>query len=214
MKQLVYATVLFSLGIIGNAQAAFIHDNGDYSGTQVGRFNSGGWTMFEDFSLSSSTTLTGLSWRQHDQRISYSSTDLAIFSSLPDGGSPLFSLNTVANRIANSTGILFGSYSGFDYSITSLSVTLGAGTYYISLHNNVSGGLTTWDETDGTGQTIPGRWQSTNPLSASSFYASEDSVFQISGERGGNTIPEPSGLALIAIGLAALGLFRRKKVTA
>ncbi len=209
MKRIIFVfAVLLTICILtpNSGQALVLFDNGSYSGSQVARFNSGSWTMFEDFTLTSPGTITGIQWGQHDQPISYSSTLLTFYSGVPSGGNQTFSTTTGATRTPNATGIIFTNYSGFDYEISGLSINLSPGTYWFGLHNNVSGGMTSWDETVGNASTIPGRYQTGSALPGD-WHPSEDSVFKIIGT---TSVPEPATLLLLGSGLVGLGLFRKK----
>ena len=197
------------------AAAAIVFDNGSFSGTQVGRYYMDPFIMYEDFTLTSATTITGLAWSGHDRAGAYSDTTLTFFdgSALPSVGTQIFSTTVAATRTPNLTGPIFGDYEGFDYEISGLSLTLGPGLYYFSLLNDVSGALSTWDEAVGTGQTIAGRWQESDGLpvdGSTPFHASEDLVFQLVAD-GSTSIPEPATLALFGAGLAGLAVIRRRR---
>jgi hypothetical protein len=208
-QTLAYASIAFAISItcVDQAAAGIIFDNGSFSGSQSLRIVGLGNTMFEQFTVNSAATVTGLEWKQHDRNnATYSSTTFSLFNALPSGGSLIFSGDFVASRTANATGTLYGSFDGFDYEIMGLSLNLSPGTYYFGLYTNGSGYFT-WDQTTGTGETIAGRYQSSNPLDPGSFYSGEDSVFQINGL---STVPEPASLTIFGtICLVACG--RRRK---
>lgn len=194
------------------AAAAIIFDNGGYSGDQVGRYNGGSWTMYEDFTVTSSTVVGGLFWQQHDQAFSYSATNISFFNGVPSAGTLIASYAVAATRTPNALPVLFGNYAGYDYSVSGLNVPLTPGTYYFSIHNDSSGSFTTWDETAGVAATIAGRWQSGTSLSLGTFFATEDSVFQILTEGSGNTaVPEPATLSLLTAGFAVLAGLRMRR---
>ncbi len=206
--------LLLALCILGlsTLSAATIFDNGAYSGDQVGRFNGPNWTMFEDFTLLAPATVDGLWWQQHDSGVqSGFTTTIAFFDGTPSAGTLITTYDLVATRTANGLPVLFSGYAGYDYSVSGLNLPLSAGTYYFSIFNNPPQGETTWDETEGSASTIPGRWQSQSPLSAESFYGTEDSVFQILGPSGPAQIPEPGTFIMLACGFTGLAVLRFRR---
>jgi hypothetical protein len=137
-----------------------LFDNGASSGSQTNTRNS--LTQQLDFTVSQNVTVTGISWQQHDrQGINYLSTQLLIFAGLPFSGPPLYSANIVASRTPNGTGTIFSFWDGFDYSINGLSINLAPGTYSLGLNTDASDGDTSWDNTIGGPDTIPG-WRVVN----------------------------------------------------
>jgi hypothetical protein len=151
-------------------------------------------------------------WQQHDLSVTSGfTTSISFFNGTPSSGTLLATYDLVATRTANALPVLFGSYVGYDYSVSGLNLPLSAGTYYFSIFNNTPQGETTWDETEGSVSTISGRWQSQAPLSADNFYGSEDSVFQVLGPSGPVQIPEPGTFVMLACGLAGLALSRFRR---
>lgn len=204
MRLFLLTTLTLTLSIASSAATLF--DNGGYSGQQSLRLNSGRWTMYDDFTLDSTSTVTGVEWGQHDNNGDYISTVLEIYAGSLDSNALVFSVTLAANRTLNGNpALLGGTFKGYDYSLGGLNLVLGPGSYFLSLHNN--GSLqSAWDETDGNSSTIGGRYQRRIGAEAAAFYAQEDSVFRIIGET--ESVPEPSSLALMAI--ASVAVFGRR----
>jgi hypothetical protein len=137
--------------------SAVLVNNGAFSGGQSNTANIPTQQLFEDFTVTQNSVITGINWQQHDQSGStYVNTQVLVYSGLPFNGAPVFSSNIVASRAANTTGTLFAQWEGFDYSIGGLHISLSPGTYWIGLNSNLTGGRPGWDNTTGGPNTIPG----------------------------------------------------------
>lgn len=141
-------------------QPSTIFDNGASSGPQQNIANiAGQQSLFENFTFSQNSVITGISWAQHDHlQATYLNTEVLIFAGLPFSAPPVFSANIVASRTPNSTGTIFGSWDGFDYAINGLSINLAPGTYWVGLNSRVSNNSfgSSWDNTTGGPNTISG----------------------------------------------------------
>jgi hypothetical protein len=140
--------------------------------------------VIEDFVLSSSATITGFEWTQHDATfLPYNFTELSLFRDTPTQANLIFTITTTANRTPNGTPNEFGNLVGFDYSISNLSIDVTAGTYFFSIRSEFPTGLATWDMTLGTAQTIQGRWQYDTTGAGlpfpGQFWGLENSTFRI-----------------------------------
>ena len=108
--------------------------------------------------------------------------------------------------------ISVNAYGYWEYEVTAngLNVRLNAGTYWLNLQNATvpSGDPVYWDENSGAGCNSPG-CPSLASDSAVGTIPSES--FTITGTGGTGTVPEPSGIVLLASGLVGLaGMMRRK----
>lgn len=192
------------------AGAQVVFDNGVFNGGSTNIRNSSGQYVYEDFTLNQSVQITGVTWTQHDLITAYDSTDILFYNDIPSATSLVATFNVMATRTPNSTGALFTTWLGFDYSASSLSLTLAPGTYWIGLYNNVTGTGTGWDTTSGTSATIANQRISNSsfPLPGGNVYVN-NSAFQLLG----TAVPEPATYASWS-GLAALALafvWRRSK---
>ena len=222
IHQVVVGAVLLAAAA-SHVQAGMVFDNGAVSGAQVGRLNSGIYRVYEDFSLKSPTTITGLKWTQHDSVNQYDGTVVNVFSgtsssdtsALPDN--PIFSGVFHASRTQLAGPPIYGDFLPYDYVIDGLSFRLSPGTYLLEFHSNVDvegGDKTTWTQTEGTDQTIAGRYYGYPSSSTGSKFTAmpdEDAAFQVMGTV--HAAPEPSSLAIFGITacLTAGGAARRRR---
>ena len=184
-----------------SASASVLFDNGAYNAAEMSTgfiFNVVGQEMIDNFSLASLSTITEIDWSQHDSG-SYQGTTLDIFAGAkPASATPLFSTTQFMSRTPNAEAPLFG-FSGFDYSLTGLSVSLPAGTYSLGIFSDGTQQqfLSGWDYSVGSAQTIPGSYLG-NPAGANfpQQTLAPDQVFDIVGNQ--QPTPEPSTFVLLA----------------
>ncbi len=212
------AAVLLTV-LIGNtapATSATLFDNGSFSASTSLRNNSGPFTIYDDFSLSSDAVVDSVFWQQHDRDVTYLSTTLSFYSNTVSAANLVQSFTLPATRTANSNGTI-ATFSGFDYEVTGLGLVLSAGNYFLGIHNDIVAGATsatTWNESTGSAQSIAGRSQGITPNTADfAQFNNENSVFQIRSEMSVSAVPIPAALPLFAGGLALMGLlgWRRKR---
>ncbi len=208
--------------------------NGPPTTDTIGLLNSGPFTAYDNFSLSSPSIIQGVTWMEHDTNLpatqaDYRSTDIFIFANDPLIGSAILAGSFVATRTPNTSPLVFGTI-GFDAKVTfPLPVTLPAGTYSIGIHNDFAGSeQSSWDLSAGDMSSIPGRyvvepvkfvpsWVTPDLIQGDNalvFRSNEDSVFQILGTSVGDSssdpspVPAPSTLAASSILLGTIGACR------
>jgi len=125
----------------------------------------------------------------------------------------------VAQRTLNGLALLTdkvdsGEVAGYDYLIDGLSVSLSAGTYYLGIWNNVSGGATLIGNTFGTSDTTFGFFQH-NQGGPPLFGLTESGPEQFTNSNvpfvvNGRPVPEPATLTLLGAGLIAGAAFRKR----
>lgn len=167
-------------------QPGTVFNNGASSGPQSGTANiAGQQILFENFTVSQNSVITGISWGQHDHQLAtYVDTEVLIFAGLPFSASPVFSSNIVASRTPNATGTIFGSWDGFDYAINGLSINLAPGTYWLGLNSRVVSNVfgSSWDETTGGPNTINGSRVVNNNFPAPGQPTSNNLAFTLFGQ--------------------------------
>lgn len=199
------------------SQATLIFDNGGFDSTlQTNVRNTvGSQLLFDDFTVADDFIITGFEWMQHDHsNMIYGGTRITLYDGLPELANLVFSSDVVGGRVLNSTPVFFDNWIGYDYTIDGLSIALDAGNYFLGLNTittNSVFGDSSWDQTAGNANTIPGRRvvNSLNPEPG--LLLEQDSVFKVTGSV---SVPEPSIFWLFSTGLLGLIGLTRLKVNA
>lgn len=139
-------TLLIALGFFllfhSPTYAALLFDNGAASTTSI-TWNMSGpfWGVVDEFSLSTDSLITDIIYEAwHVSNPTYSNTHYFISSSLPPGGN-FFGGSVIASDSTSATIASNGLTStghhpnlpGFTHTLSNLSISLGAGTYYLGL---------------------------------------------------------------------------------
>ncbi len=219
---------LLSLGLAlatqANAATSTLYDNGP--DTTVDALNiSSGFQVSNSFNLAAASTLTSISFSswlsQGDAPVS---VDWAITNSAPSVGASTTPISLGTKSLLNLTGVSLPNSMGYDVYNASftLNKTLGPGTYYLTLGNEIT------SRVSGTGDTIGGYiGESGAPLNTTTAFqydpagyydadtntslptttSAHSSSFQITGV---TPVPEPANFGLLAAGVGVLVLrFRR-----
>ncbi|RVU03853.1 PEP-CTERM sorting domain-containing protein [Novosphingobium umbonatum] len=169
-----------------------------------------GWNIYDDFSLTAASTISGFTYNSYYYSGSYNSTNWSIWASNPVtsfAAGPLFSGNSIGTNTAT------GSRTALT-TVTGLNISLASGTYWLGIQNNANGGLTSYIT---SGQTLLNRAsQSTN---SGIFYnpSISDAAFTIQGSLTSAVaaVPEPATWALMILGFGVVAhAMRRAKAQA
>ena len=196
-----------------------LYTNGPFNGTIGSWAINSGFAVADSFTLSGNSTLTSVDfgvWRFPGDNTT--TLDWAITTGTPFTVS---STTLFSGTAAFSLGMDLGTFKGFDLNLATISlggVSLGAGTYYLTLQNAFGpngGGSLFWDQNngpstaydrdqDGNGFLLSGSGCTTSPGSTCS------ETFTINGTS--TSIPEPGALVLLGTGLAGLlGMWGRRR---
>lgn len=171
-----------------------------------------GWTIFDNFTFTASTTISGFTYESKFLAGSvsdYSSTTWSIWPVDPLGAlnfiGPLANGSAVAQLSTDSIGAT-------DFSVSGLNTDLAAGTYWLGyenvlLSNSDNAKTVAVLSTDSTDD--PGFEQASDDGNTNfQFQESGNTAFTLEGslDQGSEALPEPSGWALAALALAGLGV--------
>jgi PEP-CTERM motif len=196
----------FLLLFVSFASADVLYDNGPIDGTVDAFTINLGKTVSNSFSLSSNSTVTGVTFGSWDfPRDPISTIDWAITTDHL-GGTTLFSGSgaTVANSFMTTNSYGYHIYENN----FSLSALLSAGTYWLQLSNAVTpnGNGVFWDENNGPSSAYSSGLGNLANYDINGTTGSES--FQITGRAA--SVPEPTTMLLFGAGLAGLTAIRRK----
>jgi len=212
MKKLISVllfTVLLLFSLSGSGSAAVLYDNGPVNGT-LDAFNiANGLSVADSFTLSSTSTVTGVvlyTWISGDTP---GYLDWYITSG-PFSGS--LGVTTYNQGIVSLSNTFLGTntygYNIYKDTFNIPSTTLPGGTYWLQLDNargNSDSPNIFWDDNNGPSQA----WQTgTGNLNDFNGVPGNNSeAFQILGT---TTLPEPSTMLLLGSGLVGLVAFRKR----
>jgi hypothetical protein len=208
---------LFSAVSLENAGADVLWNNGTTTGSGglCNNDTSGcgggglGWTIYNSFTLSTTDTVTGLTYDSQflSGLASYVSTNWSIWSS-----NPYTSFASGPAYSGTITGVNSADVNSMTLTtITGLSVALTAGTYWIGLSNNLSGSgdessygaVSSLNTGTSTYQLLGDGERLNNP--------ENQEAFTIDGTSGISATPLPAALPLFTGGLGIIGLLTRKR---
>ena len=168
-----------------------------------------GWTIYNSFTLSTAATVTGLTYDSYfySGSASYVSTNWSIWTSNPStsfASGPAYSGTVTGVNSADVDEMTLTT-------ITSLSVSLAAGNYWIGLQNNLTG---SGDESGYGAVSTLNTGTSTYQILGNGDIlnnAVNQEAFTIDGTSGVSTTPLPAALPLFAGGFGMIGLIAGRK---
>ncbi len=181
-----------------------LYNNGTTDGEGIGWTMNFGFTVSDQFTLSSNSSVNGVSFTAHLFPGDVLETAEVSITSSEFGGTSYFdqtvSFTQFGNCLVNQFGFNVCGENG-----TFGAVQLNAGNYWLNLQNGVvnTGDPVYWDQNSGP-----------SLASESSLGTIPSESFTILGSRNGGTgsTPEPSSLMLFASGIFGLGALLRRKL--
>ena len=191
-----------------HANAGVVFDNGPMVAVSTHCAETSGacggqWTVFDNFSLSGSTTVTGIGWsvRAYGGRSDLRGVKAWIYSA-----DPVLSGGVLLAQIPEQTGAPVANGALYDVMMSGLSIDLEPGTYWLGMQIDTSVNYASVGAANPNAGTAT-QWQ--NGGTGDRGFISEELSFKILGDI--HPIPEPNSLALLGFGLAGLAVCRRKR---
>lgn len=176
----------------------------------------------DDFTLSSASTITGITWWGFNESGGWSGTSsyqgftftfYADNSGIP--GASLLTIDPVTLTSANVDNYYSPSYAPESVWVytAALSVPLNAGTYWLSIYDTNTSSKWGWMMSDDAPDGVTpwalqkigaGEWTPTYDLSGNSMYS--NAAFKLTGSQ----VPIPTAAWLLALGLIGLAVVRRR----
>ncbi len=162
------------------------------------------YTIFDDFTLGSDSVITDINYSMFTTSLSnYDNSVVSILNGF--GGSEVISTFTITGTLT-SNGLTTANSNvpnGFDVNLSGLNINLTAGNYVLGLSTDVVSGYASI----GSGDSGYG-----SSLVQNTTQRNEHMAFSLEGNS--NSVPEPSIIALMGLGLAGLSFARRRRTQA
>jgi hypothetical protein len=201
---------LLAIAVVPASADVPLYSNGPINGTYGGWDIFGGQAISDSFFLSSASTVTGVdfgAWTSTGDSVT--SVQWSIGTTPGDG--------SLGGGVANTTDtFLFNNSGVYDIASDTFStgnISLGAGTYYLTLQNSTTAsgtGESFWDINNGPSLGFYSQGGGYSSLSPYSNGGTGSSAFDIQGP-GGTVTPEPGSYAALILGFGGVMLLVRSR---
>ncbi len=214
MKRIV-AIVGVVLGLMTcGAQAAVVYNNGaaasnSYRCAEDSGACSGTWTVFDDFTLSSATTITDIKWTAYlyGGLGDYNGARAWVYSADPVFANGALLATVVAQVGSPTRSSLGGDF--YDIDLSGLSISLNAGIYWLGIQHDTTFNYATVACTASCSSGNSTQWQ--NGGAGVRNYDAKSYAFSLESNPVSNPISTPATLALLGLGLFGVGAASRKQ---
>lgn len=211
MKKLL--TALAAALVTASTVQAQIYSNGLPNGSNGNEMTS--WIQADDFTLTTSTNVVGIRfWGIIGTGASYAgSISWRIYeNNSGEPGSTVLHSGTFTGSGVGQGPVAIEGYTRYQFDIPT-AFTLGAGTYWLGLHNgdytNTARAEFYWETTDAN-ETASGR-EDESPFDSGGWYNNgNEHAFELLGESS-TSVPEPASISLLVVGIAGLGVAAKRR---